>query len=247
MTARRASQVLLQRGIRGLLVCPLEISRGHLSLQWEKFSAVAFGHSLVRPRLDLFTASHYFATITAMHKLRTLGYRRIGMVVSYAFDRRMSRMVTAAYKAELPKSPRSQALPICLLGDPDRLVAASDKEDKRLILKWYRAYKPEAIVATPPTNVLKWLIEEGYRVPEEVAIVDLSLQEPGSTSGIIEPSEEIGRAAANFLAAMLQRGEYGVPSVSQRVLLEGKWFTGKTTLPKAPSSRRSAELASVGE
>ena len=245
MTARRLSQVLFQRGIRGLLICPLEISRGHLSLQWERFSAVTFGYSLVRPRLHLFSASHYYATIAAMHQLRTLGYRRIGMVASYDFDRRMNRMLTAAYQVELPKLPRSQALPICLLGDRDRSITAADKKNKPLILKWYRSYKPEVIVVTPAIPVSAWLMEEGYRVPEDVAVANLSFHSPGFDSGIIEPSEEIGRAAANFLAAMLQRGEYGIPSIPQRVLLEGKWFTGKSTLPKVPGSRPAAEFASA--
>ena len=136
LTARRSSQVLLHRGIRGLAICPLEISRGHLSLQWEKFSAVSFGYSLVGPRLHLFSAAHYRAMITGIRKLRALGYRRIGMVTSHEFDERMERMWTAAYHAELPKLPSIQTLPLCLFEGHAHSTNVADNQQKQLLLKW---------------------------------------------------------------------------------------------------------------
>ncbi|MCE0496842.1 MAG: LacI family transcriptional regulator [Methylacidiphilales bacterium] len=231
MTARSSSQVLFSRGIRGLLICPLAISRGHLSLQWERFSAVTFGYSLVRPKLHLFSAAHYRAMITAMRKLRVMGYRRIGMVTAYNMNERMDRMWTAAYSAALPVLPGSQTIPILQLGERARSARASDKKDHLHVLKWFRAHKPEAIIS-PTTPVAEWLIEAGYRLPKDVAVVNTSLHKEAFVSGIVEDSREIGRAAADFLVGMLQRGEYGVPSTPQRVLLEGKWYGGKTTAPQ---------------
>jgi DNA-binding LacI/PurR family transcriptional regulator len=232
LSARRASQVLLHRGIRGLIICPLPVSRGHLSLQWEKFSAVTFGYSLVRPRLHLFSAAHFRAVITGMRKLRTLGYRRIGMVTAHDMNERMDRMWTAAYRSELPTLPRGKTLPICLLGAGTRSYTDSGGGYKQQVLKWYHTHKPEAII-TPTIPVLEWLTEEGYSIPKDVAVVSMSLQAEARTPGIVEASQEIGSAAADFLVSMLQRGEYGVPSTAQRVLLEGKWFAGETTAVKS--------------
>ncbi len=232
LSARRASQVLLHRGIRGLLICPLPISRGHLSLQWDKFSAVTFGYSLVRPRLHLFSAAHFRAMLTGMRKLRSLGYRRIGMVTAHDMNERMDRMWTAAYRSELPPLPRGKTLPICLLGAGKRTYNPGDGDFKQLVLKWYRANKPEAII-TPTVPVFEWLSEEGYSMPKDVAVVSMSLQEEDRTPGMVEASREIGSAAADFLVSMLQRGEYGVPATAQRVLLEGKWFAGETAAAKS--------------
>lgn len=234
MTAGRSSQVLLHRGIRGLLICPLGISRGHLSLQWGRFSSVTFGYSLVRPQHHLFTAAHYRAMIIGMRKLRALGYRRIGMVTDHEFDERMDRMWTAAYRAELPALPGSQSVPICLLPTIPR--SASGVYD-RMVVDWYRKHRPEAIIS-PSTPVYEWLTEAGCRVPDEVAVVSLSLHKEGAVAGIIESSEEIGRAAADFLVGMLQRGEYGIPAIARRVLLEGHWFEGKTVCPGGPAAHR---------
>ena len=231
LTARRSSQVLLHRGIRGLLICPLPISRGHLSLQWKNFAAVTFGYSLVRPRLHLFSAAHYRAVVTAMRKMRVLGYRRIGMVASYDMNQRMDGMWTAAYQAELPTTTRSETIPVCLLGEDGR--GDVNGEYKKRLLKWYRAHKPDAIIS-PTVPVYEWLMEEGYHIPKDVAVVSASLHEEGAVSGIVEAARETGRAAADFLVSMLQRGEYGVPATPQRVLLEGKWHDGKTTTAHHP-------------
>jgi DNA-binding LacI/PurR family transcriptional regulator len=231
LSARRSSQVLLHRGIRGLLICPLPVSRGHLSLQWKNFAAVTFGYSLVRPKLHLFSAAHYRAIIAAMRKMRVLGYRRIGMVASYDMNQRMDGMWTAAYHSELPAASRSEAIPVCLLGEDGRLDINS--EYKRLLVKWYRAHKPDAIIS-PTVPVYEWLMEEGYHIPKDVAVVSASLHEEGDVSGIVEAARETGRAAADFLVSMLQRGEYGVPATPQRVLLEGKWHDGKTTVAHHP-------------
>ncbi len=222
-TAQRSSQVLLHRGIRGLLICPLPVSRGHLSLAWDQFSVVSFGYSLQRPKLHLFSAAHYRSVMTCVRELRALGYRRIGMVAASDMNERMDRMWTAAYQAELPLLSGSRPIPIGLL----RVHTKADDRYKQQFLKWYRTYKPDAII-TPTSPVWEWLTEEGYRVPEDVAVACASLQKEEHLSGVVEASRETGRAAADFLVSMLQRGEYGVPSISQRVLLEGKWFAGNT-------------------
>jgi len=177
--------------------------------------------------------------ITGMRKLRALGYRRIGMVTSHEFNERMDRMWTAAYQAELPGLPESQTLPICFL-DLNARTGKAAGGDKEQVLDWYRRYKPEAII-TPSTPVFEWLTESGCNVPEDVAVVSLSLHREGLVSGIVEASRETGRAAANFLAGMLQRGEYGVPSIAQRVLLEGGWFAGTTILPGGPDASVAAQ------
>ncbi len=231
MTARRSSQVLFHRGIRGLLICPLPVSRGHLSLRWEMFSAVSFGYSLLRPSLHLLSTSHYRGLITCMRKLRALGYRRIGMVTSHEMDERMDRMWTASYRTEIhTASPRGRAFPIYFYSHIEESASvASRKEHKKRFMKWFLDHKPDAIV-TSASPVASWLTDEGYNVPGDVAVVSATLQEGEPYySGIIEPSREIGRAAADFVVRMLQHGEYGIPAIPQRVLLEGKWTSGKTT------------------
>ncbi len=137
---------------------------------------------------------------------------------------------TAAFLAELPPLHKGKAEPVYLYPDPaQHLSADSDTRPKERFLKWYREHKPEAIV-TSSAPIAYWLMEEGYRLPQDVAVVSATLQEGEPlTSGIVEASREIGAAAADFLVGSLQRGEYGIPATPQRILLEGKWLDVKTT------------------
>src|SRR5215510_4788304 len=51
MDGARLSQMLSERAVPGLLVAPLSTPTGHLRLDWEGFSTVAIGDSVVRPEL----------------------------------------------------------------------------------------------------------------------------------------------------------------------------------------------------
>ena len=74
MTGRQASQILMARGIQGLLVTPQPRGRGHLSLAWENLSTVVFGYSMVRPNMHIAAPSQFHNAVTAVRHLRGLGY-----------------------------------------------------------------------------------------------------------------------------------------------------------------------------
>ena len=106
-----------------------------------------------------------------MRKLRARGYRRIGLLTSYSLDERMDRMWTAAYPG-IPKLPESQAIPIHLYMDGKEYASpAVWKRTGEMAVKWYRDYKPDAILTTAFSSLLGWLTAAGYRVPQDVAVI----------------------------------------------------------------------------
>jgi LacI family repressor for deo operon, udp, cdd, tsx, nupC, and nupG len=223
LDGRRATQVLVSRGIRGLLICPLQVSSGHLNLEWQRFCVMTFGYSLARPQFHLATSSHYQAGITALRQLEALGYHRIGLAISLDFDERMNRMWTAAYRMTLSPSDALEPFYFADRGVLTRRAAAP------LFIEWFKKVRPEAIIATAGP-VVHWLRQAGYKIPADVGLVECNLQETETDrSGVVEASREIGRAAGHHLAAMLQRGEYGVPLQPQRLLIDGAWRDGPTT------------------
>jgi DNA-binding LacI/PurR family transcriptional regulator len=235
LTAKRASQILFSRGIRGLLICPLPTDRGHLSLDWEKFSAVSFGYSIVRPKLHLFTSAHYRAVITAMRELRSLGYRRIGLVISSGMDERMDRLWSSAYRSQMTIVPQSQSIPVLTYEEDYPSYRESHYlEGRKAFGAWFQRHRPEAVISTS-YFLPQWADELGYRIPGDLGVVNPILQEKPEARGIsciVESSRQIGQAAADFLVAMMQRGEYGVPESPQQILIEGKWFQGNTVKEK---------------
>jgi DNA-binding LacI/PurR family transcriptional regulator len=224
LTAKRASQILQSRGIRGLLICPLPVMVGHLSLEWERFASVTFGYSLARPSLHLVTTSHYQNMQICMRQLYHLGHRRIAHVTWDEISKRVRELWTAAYRTP-PFPPKHRCdIPILDLKKKPDLFSAHNREVFR---QWFETYKPDAIL-TVDRHILDWM-RELARVPEDVAYVSPSLQ--GSNvdhAGALEPSTDVGRAAADFLVGLVNRGEFGLPRKPQTIMLEGTWQMGKT-------------------
>ena len=222
VTAKRSTQILQSRGIRGLLVCPLPVVCGHLSLQWDRFASVTFGYSLFRPSLHLVTTSHYHNMHICLRNLRNLGHRRIGLVTWDEISKRVYQFWTAAYRT--PPFSGKLLLPILDLKKTPDTFSAHNKE---IFLRWCETHRPDAVVAVDQ-HILDWL-REIYRVPEDVSYASPSLQLSNvDHAGVMEPSSEIGRAAGDFLAGLLSRGQFGVPKVPQRITLDGSWQNGLT-------------------
>jgi DNA-binding LacI/PurR family transcriptional regulator len=198
MTNRRASAILLNRGMRGLLLCPQPKARGHLSIHWPDFSAVSLGYSMVRPNLHLVTTAHFRSMV---RKLRGLGHKKIGFVCSDRANERNDRLCSAAFEAEKVGSRRQAEIPIFLYDH--------DTKDRKAFLKWRGQHNPDAIIlAAPDEDISLWLCDASPSIAESTSIASLGLQmRDGEHAGIDERSTLIGRAAVDLVWRMLQHGE----------------------------------------
>jgi DNA-binding LacI/PurR family transcriptional regulator len=225
MTGRRAAQILQSRGIRGLLVCPLPTHCGRISLSLENFAAVTFGYTLARPAIHRVTTSHYENMQNCMRQLYHLGYRRPGFVIWDEISKRVGEQWTAAYRTPPFVGKWDGDVPILQLPKNPTTFSEASRD---LFLRWVKVSRPDAVLVVD-RHILDWLTEAGYRVPEDIAYVSPSLQESNvEHAGVFETSHDVGRAAGDFLAGMLTRGEYGIPEVPRRILLDGIWQIGKT-------------------
>jgi DNA-binding LacI/PurR family transcriptional regulator len=231
LTAREATRRLYNRGIRGLLIAPLFSPRGHLSLEWSRFSSVALGYTLVRPWMNRVSTTHYRAVTTAVRHLRAAGRRRIGWVGSSVVDERTDRLWLSGFLSERRTT------------SPEGAVHSYRDFDARRFVEWFEIFRPDAILTSSPKEETKsWmniLRKRGHRVPDDISLAVVNLQEEGEISGIVEPNFLIGRTAVDLLARMLQNGERGVPEYPLYQLIDGKWNEGKTIVRKHPGARLS--------
>jgi len=174
-----------------------------------------------------------------MRELRSLGYRRIGLVIPSGMDERMDRLWSSAYRSEMVIVPQSQSIPVLNFEeDNPRYRESYYLEGRKLFSTWFRRHRPEVIISTSH-YLLQWADQLGYSVPGDFGVVNPTLQEKPEArqvSGIVEPSRQIGQAAADFLVSMMQRGECGIPESPQRVLIEGKWLQGDTIEERKPTA-----------
>lgn len=219
MTPERLAGILRSRNITGILVGPQPRANMELpSFPWENFSAVTFGYTLVNPELHCITATQYRATLMTMRKMYELGYRNIGFGFTTKLDERIDHNALAAYLAETYlHGCKNLILPMRENG----LCTSKD------LVRWIEKAHPDALIVS--ADVLDMLIAEGIKMPDDIPVAAPMLaHRQGLFSGVCENSYLTGEVAVDYLVAMIQRGERGIPRVPQRILVEGEWVVGKT-------------------
>lgn len=218
MSTGRAHQILSTRNITALLVAPQPEPGLKLDLPWEHYSAVALGYTLAEPRLHLAGGHQFASMIVLVQRLAALGYRRIGLALPADLDRRVHHGWLGGYLAEQAHLPAARRVAPWIF----------DAFSRQGLASWLKGAKPDAVI-TPTEGIWEALPRLGYAVPEEIGLAHPSVTaEHGRRSGIDESPRDIGAAAMDLLAGLWHHGERGVPSVPQRLLIEGRWAQGHT-------------------
>lgn len=221
MSSRRMSEILHARGICGLIVGPMPSSHGHLNLDWKKFCAVTIGYSLLRPNLPRASNNQYNSMLLALRELRRLGYRRIGMAMPADNDERVRYLWSGAYLAYHHRYFGGLRL-------PPYLPAAWRRDT---LLEWIREHRPEVIITTV-SKVHGWLLEEGFRLPEDIGLVHLDLQSALlPCAGIDQRPERVAGAAVDMCIELINHNEFGLRDEPRVTLLDGAWRPGPTVRP----------------
>lgn len=219
MTPQRFCDILVTRGVHGMIIGRMPPGRHALELAWERFSVVALGMTLRSPRMHHVTENHFDTVHQAMEQCLKRGYTRIGFVFSEANDSpRVGERWVGAYLLQQLQVPAKDRLPLCP-GAP---------ADARGFAKWFSNYKPDVLLVTHAPPVVRWLGELGRSVPHDVALVELEDRPAAGSSGMYYDPAKIGALAVEMLVGLLHRTETGVPESPHEVLLSGEWREGDT-------------------
>ncbi|MBW8780460.1 MAG: LacI family DNA-binding transcriptional regulator [Verrucomicrobia bacterium] len=231
----RLQTILQTRGIRGILLPPHK-NGFHLSdFNWDLFSVVRFGASVVVPRVHAITSDQSFCGRLAYQKAHEKGYRRIGYISSEVVHRNTSGHFREGYlnvQKEIALKPNHL--------EPLELDRETPKKHPAQLKAWLARQRPDAVITTE--NYLRTTLASlGLRIPEDLAVAGLSMLDGNFDSGVDQNPVEIGRVAVSTLASLIVENERGIPPYARRILVEGKWHDG-TSLPSkttdAPASDR---------
>ena len=221
LTPKRASQVLLARGVQGLIVAPLPDKQSSIAFDLRPFSAVALGYSLKQPQLHVVMNHQARNMKHTVHQLHALGYRRIGLALPSASNTRVDQNYLSGYLI----AQRETGIDLL-----DPLLA--DVFDARAFMAWFRHTQPDAVIVSGSrtTQIIAWLGKEGLLVPKHLGLAAASIPDaPAQVSGMDENPALIGRMAVDAVVGMIHRQERGIPEHPSSLLAEGKWSPGKTT------------------
>jgi LacI family transcriptional regulator len=225
MTPARLTQILVNRGIQGLLIPP-QAENGFLSeMDLGNFAAGFISPPRVAGQWSWVEADNQTAVSLAADAVWRAGYRRPGLVVALAQDlpRQGWRAGFLALQEDWPVRSR---VPVLRL--PGSLA-----EHAELYQDWLKKHRPDVVIGCDFR--LKPLAEQaGFSVPGDLGLVHLHLAEDVAGWAGVDPRDQwVGQAAVDLVASSLRRNELGQPAFPQRILVPGIWRDGSTLPSRA--------------
>lgn len=241
-THQRLSDILVARGIRGVIVAShLERSDDFVHFDWKQFSAVKID-SFPRPlQLNQITNDQCAIAQLAVRRTLAAGYRRIGFVMPRWWDDFVDLGWSAGFLSSQHCLPTADHVPL-LVYDNDRTSQLAKAPQalvpKSILSDWLLRHEPEVIISYAPFVVPR-LMELGLRVPEDVAYVDVFLENhDGYSAGVRQNCLRVGEVALETLAGLLAQNTTGLPITPSATLVGGTWVDGASLPPLTMRSHK---------
>lgn len=234
-STRRFSQVLLNRGIRGLILAPFERPDDPLDMEWDKFAVVALERPAQYPFIHHVVPNHFGGILLAWEQLRRRGYSRIGIIVWVDLSERASHQWEAGYAYLQSRTLERDRVSALELGPADPVAQ---------IRSWLRRERPQAVISRSD-GFFEAVKSEGLRVPEDIGYASLNVADDlPNVSGIQQHRGAMGEFAVDVLNSLLQSNQRGFNAVANGTHIDGTWHEGATLRPVAAAagsvSRRPA-------
>lgn len=230
MTMQRLTKILYQRGIEGVIVTH---PARHLRLEWDHLASVTLGASLLAPRLHRVMADLNYNLLLALKSLRRLKYQRIGICLTQEIDSASHHSIRATARDLYYNAPIKERIPP-LFHSAFTYYTMKDNErelKEAEVIKWLKRYNPQVIVGHD-SRLKEWAETAGYRVPEDIGVVLLAVDDDVlDWAGINSRRRETGATAIEWLISLMRNHQRGVPKAPLNILMRGSWQTGNTLGP----------------
>ena len=235
MTEPRLQEIIVARGIAGVLLSPVLTPETSLALDWNwsQFAAVVIGNVTWTPELHHVGHHHFLAMRTVLQELEKLGCTRPAAVVDAVIDERAKHAWTGAFFANHPEPARAR-----------RLLYFHDAQRSRGLAAWLRGGGADALIV----SAVAQLSAPGVRAFCQKKQLQLAaLRWPGNLPtaipGIDQCDDLLGAQAVELLIAQLHHNERGPPRHPGMMLFPGQWVAPApaATAPQQktrPASRR---------
>jgi LacI family transcriptional regulator len=215
LTGRRASQILRGRGIHGVIVGPLSHGMSSLQLEWDLFSTVAVGRSLISPCVATVSCNHFQSVELAWHEAWRLGYRRIGIVLTIAEDARTVGALKASFHLQQMQS-----------GGPHVPVLVTEGYTQKQLEEWTLDHRPDIILSSE-LHHYELLLGSGALKQARTKFLHLNVHPATDLAGIDQGHDQVGEHAAALLHLKMLQRETGIPVPRDLLLIDGIWKKGR--------------------
>lgn len=224
MNSRRLDNILKTRSIQGLLINRSFPGKLNLSLSWQGLTAVTMGGLVC----DAEGWPHIHSDISwtvnkALEELTQRGYQRIGFVGQPKMNETLLNLFRAniyLYQADIDPQRRVQ------------MLARPEDGNDTMVIDWFMREKPDAIVCpgAAPLAVLKKI---GKRPPEDFGFVNCGgAGYDSGQSGVRMDRGLIAQTGVEIVAKNVLTGNFGMPEIPIRIVIQGSWVEGNTLRSK---------------
>ena len=215
---KRLSRVLLARGIRGVVIIPrLSDTHPRLYLDWKEFAAVEILQTIWHPaNLHNVATVDYRKVLEAMHLLKRVGYKRIGMAIEPRQNHHQRGIFSAAYLMLQSKLPASKRIPPLLSFGP---------WSEATLKKWLDRYRPDVLYIHENPDICPWLKNLGLRIPEDISLFCENVQS-ADLSGLRRDYKGMGQSAVEMMSLLLGNNTLGLVGNPRSWLVDELWQAG---------------------
>ncbi len=218
LSLERLDTILQSRGIGGIFLLPVRETPDLTRLNWAHFSGIYSDYVIERPGLHSVCPDHYRAMLTALDRLRALGYRRPGLVLNASHDARLLFRWESAYHAYQTHHDGMTRLPPLILSRPNEADFS----------RWFRTVKCDVVLAHLP-EVADWMRSAGARIPETHGFCCLNvMNSPVPCAGLDLQPRLLGLRGIELLISQVLRNECGAPDQPTITTVPAAWVDGPT-------------------
>lgn len=211
ITPERARKILLSRGIRAVIVCPLPETRTTLDFDFSGFAAVALGHTLHSPQLDSIAVDYHTMMQLALENLSSLGCKRIGFAITTTTDQRVNHLSVGAYLAWRLDHPLQALMP---------LRHPQWKEEE--LSRWVQEKQLDALI-TASRGEYRFAKNCLASLPNPPRVISLDTSHASRDEGIVQNLKAEAVAAIDLVTSRAEHGEFGAPESPRTILVPGYW------------------------
>mgnify|MGYP000544242669 CR=1 FL=1 len=228
MRMKRIVQILETRGIRGIIVLPVDSLQDVFSLPLEHFTGVAtcavaakLGFNQVHPHF--YQSMHLGVSSLIKH-----GFKRIGFCITETEDERSNHLYQSYLLWHQSSTPAKTRVPIL----------SNKTISKKELIAWVKKGKPD-VVLSPNIEHYQWLKEAGFKIPEDLSFAALApaIEETGEIAQVQIGFRKIGATAVDLLKSKLANEQVGPLQNPAVTLIRGEWASG--TSVKGPTDKET--------
>jgi len=214
MSGRRMRDILLARGIEGVVILNYTEAPADLGLDLLGFAAAVVGRALIRPAIHTVDHDHGQGMRLALDEIARAGHRRIGccLLDETALRARTSGDWEAQYLLHQHTLPSTARVPLLTV----------KPGDKATLRAWLERWQPDALAGS--NHEVGLLLEAAAGHEACPAFFNLMWDSRHTDDSGVDPCfSAIGEVALEMVSDDLRAERHLKGTIRRHVLLEGRW------------------------